>query len=58
MTELNRRNILGGAAALAGTATLGEAAQAQVGAKAIFPVAQTTIPIVGVKEAFPVRRIY
>jgi fumarylpyruvate hydrolase len=59
MTELNRRNILaGGAAALAGTAVLAETAEAQVGSKAIFPVAQATIPVVGVKEVFPVRRIY
>lgn len=59
MTELNRRNILaGGAAALAGAATTGDMAQAQVGVKAIFPVAQATIPVVGLKEVFPVRRIY
>lgn len=59
MTELNRRNILaGGAAALAGAATAGETAQAQVGVKAIFPVAQATIPVVGLREVFPVRRIY
>lgn len=59
MTELNRRNILaGGAAALAGAAATGDTAQAQVGVKAIFPVAQATIPVVGLKEVFPVRRIY
>lgn len=59
MTELNRRNILaGGAAAFAGAATIGDTAQAQVGVKAIFPVAQATIPVVGLKEVFPVRRIY
>lgn len=59
MTELNRRNILaGGAAALAGTAVLVEPVQAEVGLKAVFPVAQATIPIVGLKEVFPVRRIY
>lgn len=59
MTELNRRNILaGGAAALAGTAAFSEIAEAQVGVKAVFPVGQATIPIVGLNEVFPVRRIY
>lgn len=59
MTDLNRRTVLaGGAAALAGTAALTEAANAQVGVKTIFPVGQTTIPVVGVNEVFPVRRIY
>lgn len=59
MTELNRRNILaGGAAALAGTASLAETGAAEVGLKAVFPVAQATIPIAGLKEVFPVRRIY
>jgi 2-keto-4-pentenoate hydratase/2-oxohepta-3-ene-1,7-dioic acid hydratase in catechol pathway len=59
MTKLNRRNILaGGAAALAGTAMAGEAAEAQVGPKTVFAVTQTTIPVVGLKEVFPVRRIY
>ncbi|MES2599988.1 MAG: fumarylacetoacetate hydrolase family protein [Pseudomonadota bacterium] len=59
MTELNRRSILaGGAAALAGTAAFAETANAQVGVKAIFPVGQATIPIVGLNEVFPVRRIY
>jgi 2-keto-4-pentenoate hydratase/2-oxohepta-3-ene-1,7-dioic acid hydratase in catechol pathway len=59
MTEFNRRNILAtGAAALAGTAAFAETADAQIGLKAVFPVAQATIPIVGLKEVFPVRRIY
>jgi 2-keto-4-pentenoate hydratase/2-oxohepta-3-ene-1,7-dioic acid hydratase in catechol pathway len=59
MTELNRRNILaGGAAALAGTAALGESAEAKVGLTPIFSVAQVTVPVVGLKEVFPVRRIY
>lgn len=59
MTEFNRRTMLGGGAvALAGASAFGDAAEAQIGVKSIFPVAQTTIPIVGVKEAFPVRRIY
>lgn len=59
MTEINRRTILaGGAVALAGAATLSEPADAQVGVKPIFPVAHATIPVVGLKEVFPVRRIY
>lgn len=57
MDTINRRNVLAtGAAALAGA--LNSSAEAQVGAKAVFPVGQTTIPIVGLKEVFPVRRIY
>ncbi|MBN9586369.1 MAG: 5-carboxymethyl-2-hydroxymuconate isomerase [Afipia sp. 62-7] len=59
MTELNRRHILaGGAVAVAGAAAFGDSAEAKVGATPIFPVAQTTIPVVGLKEVFPVRRIY
>jgi 2-keto-4-pentenoate hydratase/2-oxohepta-3-ene-1,7-dioic acid hydratase in catechol pathway len=59
MTEIDRRIMLaGGAVALAGASSFGSAAEAQIGVRPIFPVAQTTIPIVGVKEAFPVRRIY
>jgi len=59
MTELNRRHILaGGAAAVAGAAAFGDSAEAKVGATPIFPVAQATIPVVGLKEVFPVRRIY
>lgn len=59
MTEINRREILtGGAAALAGTAALAESAEAKVGVTPIFPVAQISIPVVGIKEVFPVRRIY
>ncbi len=59
MTELNRRHILaGGAAALAGAAAFSETADAEVGLKAVFPVAQATIPVAGIKEVFPVRRIY
>lgn len=59
MDTINRRTVLAtGAAALAGAATLNNSAEAQVGAKAVFPVGQTTISIVGLKEVFPVRRIY
>jgi 2-keto-4-pentenoate hydratase/2-oxohepta-3-ene-1,7-dioic acid hydratase in catechol pathway len=41
-------------AAAAGVST----ASAQAGPKAIFAVSQTTIPIVGTTDVFPVRRIY
>ena len=59
MSEIDRRAMLaGGMVAVAGATAFGDAAEAQIGVKPIFPVAQTTIPIVGVKEAFPVRRIY
>jgi 2-keto-4-pentenoate hydratase/2-oxohepta-3-ene-1,7-dioic acid hydratase in catechol pathway len=59
MNTINRRSILAGsAAALAGAATASGSAEAQAGAKTIFPVGQTTIPIVGLKDVFPVRRIY
>jgi fumarylpyruvate hydrolase len=58
MDSFDRRTILAtGAAALAGT-MIAENAEAQVGTKAIFPVGQTTIPVVGLNEVFPVRRIY
>lgn len=59
MDPINRRTILTtGAAALAGSALAGEAAQAQAGPKSIFTVATVTIPIVGETDVFPVRRIY
>lgn len=59
MKTIDRRTVLTtGAVALAGATTLSNSAEAQVGAKAIFPVGQTTIPVVGIKEVFPVRRIY
>ncbi|MBI3702120.1 MAG: fumarylacetoacetate hydrolase family protein [Afipia sp.] len=58
MDSINRRTVLGaGAAALAGAATA-SSAEAQPGPKAIFSVAQATIPIAGSNEVFPVRRIY
>ena len=58
MDKFDRRTLLvTGAAALTGT-LMAENAEAQVGVKAIFPVGQTTIPVVGLKEVFPVRRIY
>jgi fumarylpyruvate hydrolase len=59
MTIIDRRTILAsGALALAGTAVQGNPAEAQAVPKAMFPVAATTIPIVGEAEVFQVRRIY
>ncbi|SHM48502.1 fumarylacetoacetate hydrolase family protein [Bradyrhizobium lablabi] len=59
MTTIDRRTILAsGALVLAGTAVQGGPAEAQAGPKAMFPVAATTIPIVGEAEVFQVRRIY
>ena len=56
---VDRRTILAsGALALAGAATESVPAQAQSGAKPIFTVPATTIPIAGETEVFPVRRIY
>ncbi|HEY8564595.1 MAG TPA: fumarylacetoacetate hydrolase family protein [Beijerinckiaceae bacterium] len=59
MKQTRRGFITAGAAATAGAA-LPSAAEAQVTAlaKTPFAVPQTTIPIVGSDEAFPVRRIY
>jgi fumarylpyruvate hydrolase len=58
MDNIDRRSILAtGALALAGAAHSGSA-QAQVGPKPMFPVAATTIPIVGETDVFQVRRIY
>jgi 2-keto-4-pentenoate hydratase/2-oxohepta-3-ene-1,7-dioic acid hydratase in catechol pathway len=59
MNTIDRRTMLAtGALVLAGTATQATSAAAQVGPKAKFPVAATTIPIVGETEVFQVRRIY
>jgi 2-keto-4-pentenoate hydratase/2-oxohepta-3-ene-1,7-dioic acid hydratase in catechol pathway len=59
MTELDRRTMLAtGALALAGAAAQSPPAVAQTGPKTIFPLGQTTIPIVGESDVFPVRRIY
>jgi 2-keto-4-pentenoate hydratase/2-oxohepta-3-ene-1,7-dioic acid hydratase in catechol pathway len=59
MNTVDRRTILAsGALALAGAATQSAPAQAQSGAKPIFSVPATTIPIVGEDGVFPVRRIY
>src|SRR3569623_3367432 len=57
MTNIDRRTVLAGSAvALAGSA-LATPASAQGGTKTVFEVAQTTIPIEGQSEVFPVRRI-
>ena len=59
MNTVDRRTILAsGALALAGAAAPAVPAQAQAGAKPIFAVPATTIPIVGEEGVFPVRRIY
>ena len=59
MNTVDRRTILAsGVLALAGAATQSVPAEAQAGAKPIFAVPVTTIPIVGEDGVFPVRRIY
>ncbi len=59
MDTIDRRTILAGAGVAFAGATLGsETADAQLGVKAIFPIGAANIPIVGVPEVFPVRRIY
>jgi 2-keto-4-pentenoate hydratase/2-oxohepta-3-ene-1,7-dioic acid hydratase in catechol pathway len=58
MDHLDRRTILtSGALALAGASATTQA-EAQAGPKSIFPIATTTIPIVGETDVFAVRRIY
>jgi fumarylpyruvate hydrolase len=58
MDHLDRRTVLAtGVLALAGTAATTQV-EAQAGPKSIFPVATTTIPIVGETDVFAVRRIY
>src|SRR5881227_1760493 len=59
MTKVDRRTMLAsGALALTGVAAPSAPSQAQAGAKPIFPLTATTIPIVGEDGVFPVRRIY
>ena len=59
MNTVDRRTMLAsGALALAGSAAQSGSARAQAGPKPIFPVAATTIPIVGEASVFQVRRIY
>ncbi len=54
--DINRRAILAAGAAIGAAAVPGEASAQTV--KTPFAVAQTTIPIVGTEDRFPVRRIY
>ncbi len=58
--DMNRRAVLAAGAAITAAAMPGEAAAqgALAAVKTPFAVAQTTIPIVGTEERFPVRRIY
>jgi fumarylpyruvate hydrolase len=60
MEKINRRNLLQSAGAMALGAISGCAipVSADNRAKTVFDVAQPTIPIVGMNEVFPVRRIY
>src|SRR3954466_8663533 len=60
--KMDRRSILSGAAAAAGTALAGcagtPAASAAGGGRMAFAVPVTTIPVVAASEVVPVRRIY
>lgn len=59
MTKISRRAALGAAVTAAATAQLADTASAQTASpKTPFAVPQTTIPIVGSSEVFPVRRVY
>ncbi|OYU49558.1 MAG: 5-carboxymethyl-2-hydroxymuconate isomerase [Rhizobiales bacterium PAR1] len=59
MTKISRRAALGAAVTAAATTRLTDTASAQTAApKTPFAVPQTTIPIVGSSEVFPVRRVY
>jgi fumarylpyruvate hydrolase len=59
MDRARRRLLVGSGAAGAGLMLSGTGqAQITAGPKTLFPVAQTTIPVVGSDQAFPVRRIY
>jgi fumarylpyruvate hydrolase len=59
VTLINRRTLLAASAAAGAAAQANlTPASAQTAAKSIFQVAQTTIPIVGMAETFPVRRVY
>jgi fumarylpyruvate hydrolase len=58
-SPLSRRAALGAAVATAATAALPQSTMAQAAPpKTPFAVPQTTIPIAGTNEVFPVRRIY
>jgi fumarylpyruvate hydrolase len=55
----SRRDLMKAAGGVSLAAAAGvSSASAQAGPKAIFPVSQVTIPIVGTTDVFPVRRIY
>jgi fumarylpyruvate hydrolase len=55
----SRRDLMKAAGGVSLAAAAGATpAAAQAGPKAIFPISQTTIPIVGTTDVFPVRRIY
>ncbi len=56
--KTSRRDLMKAAGGLSLTAAAATPALAQAGPKAIFAVSQTTIPIVGTTDVFPVRRIY
>lgn len=58
MTTTTRRDVLTGAMAAAALVSEPRPASAQAGARPIFNVPATTIPIVGEEGVFPVRRIY
>jgi 2-keto-4-pentenoate hydratase/2-oxohepta-3-ene-1,7-dioic acid hydratase in catechol pathway len=60
MKNTSRRDLLAATAGAAAAAAITDAspASAQAGAKPIFPVPATTIPIVGETDVFQVRRIY
>src|SRR5436305_4772256 len=59
MNTVDRRSVLAtGALALAGATNQVGRAEAQAGAKPIFSLPQSTIPIAGEDAVFPVRRIY
>jgi fumarylpyruvate hydrolase len=59
MTILTRRGLIAAAGTSAAALTVGTAsAQVTAAPKTPFAVAQTTIPIVGSADVFPVRRIY
>lgn len=58
MTTIDRRTMLAAGAAALGAGALGSEARAQAAAPLLFDVSQTTIPVVGERATFPVRRIY
>jgi fumarylpyruvate hydrolase len=57
MTKITRRTMLAASGTTAAVLATG-GAEAQTAVKTPFAVAQTTIPVVGTTDVFPVRRIY